>query len=55
MLSKLALRNVKRSARDYLVYFLTMTFVVSLMLAFDSILFSEDLGKQYGEVDIMGV
>lgn len=54
MLSKLALRNVKRSARDYLVYFLTMTFVVSLMLAFDSILFSEDLGKQYGEVDIMG-
>lgn len=31
MFGKLALRNVRRSARDYLVYVLTMTFVVSLM------------------------
>ena len=29
MFGKLALRNVRRSARDYLVYVLTMTFVVS--------------------------
>ncbi len=39
MFGKLALRNVRRSARDYLVYVLTMTFVVSLMFAFNSIIF----------------
>ena len=41
MFGKLALRNVRRSARDYLVYVLTMTFVVSLMFAFNSIIFYE--------------
>ena len=47
MFGKLALRNVRRSARDYLVYVLTMTFVVSLMFAFNSIIFSKDLQKMY--------
>ncbi len=55
MLNKLALRNVKRSARDYLVYFLTMTFVVSLMLAFNAVLFSDDFGERYGGYDLMSV
>lgn len=54
MLGKLAIRNVKRSARDYLVYVMTMTFVVALMLAFDSILFSGGVGEQYGDMDMMG-
>ena len=31
MLAKLALRNVRRSAKDYVVYFFTMTVVVALM------------------------
>ena len=53
MLGKLALRNVRRSARDYLVYVLTMTFVVSLMSAFNSIIFSKDLQKMYEMAAIM--
>lgn len=43
MLSKLAFRNVKRSARDYLVYFLTMAVVTALMFAFNTLMFSEDI------------
>ena len=53
MFGKLALRNVRRSARDYLVYVLTMTFVVSLMFAFNSIIFSKDLQKMYEMAAIM--
>lgn len=55
MLAKLAFRNVKRSARDYLVYFLTMTFVTALMFAFNTVLFSEDLQKRVSGADIMPV
>lgn len=39
MLGKLALRNMKRSAGDYLVYTLTMTVVTALMYAFNSLIF----------------
>ena len=39
MLNKLAFRNMKRSARDYLIYLLTMTLVTALMYAFNSLLF----------------
>ena len=53
MLSKLAFRNVRRSARDYLVYVLTMTFIVSLMFAFNSIIFSKDLQKMYEMATLM--
>ena len=47
MFGKLAFRNVRRSARDYLVYVLTMTFIVALMFAFNSIIFSRDIQKMY--------
>ncbi len=43
--STLALRNVKRSAKDYIVYFLTMMLVTAIMSAFHSLLFSEDVQK----------
>lgn len=43
MLNKLALRNVMRSARDYLVYFLTMTVVCAIMFAFHSLIFSREI------------
>lgn len=46
MLNKLAFRNMKRSARDYLVYLLTMTLVTALMYTFNSLLFQNEL-KQY--------
>lgn len=49
---KLAIRNMMRLAKDYVVYFLTMTFVTALMFAFNSILFSEDV---QGLFDIAGM
>ena len=55
MFSKLAFRNVRSSARDYLVYVLTMTFVVALMFAFNSIIFSKDLQKMYEMATMMTV
>jgi len=55
MLAKLALRNVRRSAKDYLVYFVTMTVVVALMFAFNSLLFSKDIQKMFQEAEIMEV
>ncbi|MCI9422895.1 MAG: ABC transporter permease [Dorea sp.] len=52
MLGKLAFRNVRRSAKDYLVYFLTMTFVTALMFAFNSLIFTEDIEEMF---DIAGI
>lgn len=55
MLAKLAFRNVKRSAKDYLVYFLTMTFVTAMMFAFNTVIFSADLQGRVSDVDMMQV
>lgn len=55
MLAKLALRNVKRSARDYMVYFLTMTFVTALMFAFNTVIFSKDVQARAGRADLMSM
>lgn len=53
MISKLAFRNVKRSARDYLVYFLTMTFVTALMFAFNSLIFTKDIEEMFEVAGLM--
>jgi len=53
MLSKLAFRNVRRSARDYLVYFLTMTFVTALMFAFNSLIFTKDIEEMFDVAGLM--
>lgn len=53
-LNKLAIRNAKRSFRDYLIYLLTMVFVGSLMLAFDSMIFSDAILKISREAGMMG-
>ena len=37
MFSNLAVKNVKKSIKDYLIYFLTMTFGVCLFYMFNSI------------------
>ncbi|TCZ80174.1 ABC transporter permease [Paenibacillus albiflavus] len=37
MLSKLSLRNVKRSLKDYTIYFVTLTFAVCIFYVFNSI------------------
>lgn len=53
MLGKLAFRNVRRSARDYLVYFLTMTFVTALMFAFNSLIFTRDIEEMFEVAGLM--
>lgn len=44
---KLSVRNMKRSERDYLVYMLTMILVAALMYAFSSLLFQNELKRQF--------
>ena len=36
MLAKLAFRNVRRSVRDYAIYFVTLVFGVAVFYAFNS-------------------
>ena len=55
MLGKLSLRNMKRSAKDYMVYVLTMTIVVALMYAFNSLIFQNELSEYFEVVDLMAV
>lgn len=54
MLNKLAFRNVLRSARDYMVYFLTMMLVTAIMFAFHSLMFSRDV-RQLFEMSVLMV
>ena len=55
MKNKLAFRNVKRSARDYLIYFLTMTVVAALMFSFNTLIFSEDVQNMFETAGMMAV
>lgn len=41
--SKLALRNAKRQAKDYLVYFATVVMAAALLYAFNGLVFSQEL------------
>ncbi|MEW9094838.1 MAG: ABC transporter permease [Clostridiaceae bacterium] len=41
MYGKLAFRNMKRSIKDYIIYFITLTLAIALMFSFLSIAFSE--------------
>ncbi len=43
MYLKLALRNIKRSAEDYVIYFATITLIVMLMYSFLALGFSDDI------------
>lgn len=43
MLGKLALRNVRRSMKDYFLYILTITIIFSLLYAFNMIVYSDDI------------
>ena len=42
-LSKLSLRNAKRQAKDYLVYFVTVVMSAALIYAFNDLVFSKEL------------
>lgn len=41
--SKLALRNAKRQAKDYLVYFVTVVMAAALLYAFNGLVFSQEI------------
>ena len=43
MLGKLSIRNAKRQAKDYIIYFITVAISVALMFSFNSIAVSEDI------------
>lgn len=43
MLRKLTLRNAKRSAKDYLIYLVTMVIISALMFAFHGMIFSREV------------
>lgn len=45
MLGKLSLRNAKRQAKDYIIYFITVVISVSLMFSFNSIANSNDISE----------
>ncbi|MDO5411175.1 MAG: ABC transporter permease [Lachnospiraceae bacterium] len=45
MLGKLAVRNTKRSLKDYLIYLITITISFSLMLAFNLVVSSGEVAK----------
>lgn len=55
-LSKLSLRNAKRQAGDYLVYFFTVVMVAALIYAFNGLIFStevQNLSKQMAQMPMM--
>ena len=42
-LSKLSLRNAKRQAKDYLVYFATVVMAAALLYSFNALTFSQEI------------
>lgn len=45
MLGKLSIRNAKRQAKDYIIYFITVILSVALMFSFNSIAVSKDISE----------
>ena len=43
MINKLAYRNMKRSARNYIVYIFTIALAAAMMYAFNSLIFQNEL------------
>lgn len=50
-LSKLSLRNARRQARDYLVYFVTIVMAAALVYAFNGLVFSGEIGDLSSMLD----
>ena len=55
MMCKLALRNVSRMAKDYVVYFITMAVITALMFSFNTLLFSKDVQNMFDMYAMMGI
>ena len=52
-LSKLSLRNAKRQAGDYLIYFVTVVMVCAMLYAFNCLVFSKEIHNLSGLLDNM--
>lgn len=52
MLKELSIRNAKRQSKDYLLYFITLACIASLMYAFHSLIFS-DLMKAFPSIGVL--
>ena len=53
MYLKLALQNVKRSAKDYVIYFITIVLIVMLMYSFLALGFSTDITSMSENMSIL--
>ena len=51
MLFKLAVRNVKRSIKDYILYVITVTLIIALMFAFNCMMFSDLISGMNSHMD----
>lgn len=45
MLKQLSIRNAKRQAREYMIYFITITCTVSFMYGFHALIFSDTVSS----------
>lgn len=54
-LSELSLRNAKRQARDYLVYFVTVVMAAALLYAFNGLVFSDEVRSMSERMDQLPV
>lgn len=52
-LSKLSIRNAKRQAGDYMIYFVTIVMVGAMLYAFNCLVFSEEIHALSGMMDNM--
>ena len=52
-LSKLSLRNAKRQAGDYMIYFVTIVMVCAMLYAFNCLVFSQEVHNLSGMMDNM--
>lgn len=52
-LSELSLRNARRQAGDYMIYFVTVVMVCAMLYAFNGLVFSEEIHNLSGMLDNM--
>ena len=52
-LSKLSLRNAKRQASDYLVYFITVVMAAGLLYSFNGLVFSQEVQELSEKMNIL--
>ena len=52
MLNKLSFRNAKRQFKEYILYFVTLACTVSIMYAFNTLIFS-DVVKELSSLEIL--